>query len=57
MTVTSRPDHEVTVGIAFRALTAEPNLVPALLGASDYLETELIDWAETKIPTVVDHDG
>lgn len=31
--VTDRPDHGVTVGVAFRALTREPDLLPQLLGA------------------------
>jgi len=48
VTITSRPDHDVTIGITFRALTAEPNLLPVLLGAADYLDAELIEWVETK---------
>jgi MOSC domain-containing protein YiiM len=31
--VVSRPDHEVTVALAFRALTSEPDLLPRLLAA------------------------
>jgi MOSC domain-containing protein YiiM len=31
--VTDRPDHDVTVGVAFRALTREPELLPRLLAA------------------------
>ena len=33
VTVTSRPDHDVTVGLAFRALTREPELLPRLRAA------------------------
>jgi MOSC domain-containing protein YiiM len=33
VTVTSRPDHDVTVGVAFRALTREPELLPRLRAA------------------------
>lgn len=31
--VESRPDHDVTVGVVFRALTTEPELLPRLLAA------------------------
>jgi MOSC domain-containing protein YiiM len=31
--VIGRPDHDVTVGLAFRALTLEPDLLPRLLVA------------------------
>lgn len=31
ITIRNRPDHEVTVGMAFRALTCEPDLLPRLL--------------------------
>jgi MOSC domain-containing protein YiiM len=33
ITVLSRPDHEVSVGVTFRALTSEPELLPSLLTA------------------------
>jgi MOSC domain-containing protein YiiM len=33
--VVDRPDHEVTVGLTFRALTLEPALLPLLLTADD----------------------
>jgi MOSC domain-containing protein YiiM len=39
ITVVSRPDHDVTVGVTFRALTREPDLLPRLL-AADALEPE-----------------
>jgi len=31
--VTDRPDHDVTVGLVFRALTREPELLPRILEA------------------------
>lgn len=31
ITVLERPNHQVTVGLAFRALTLEPELLPMLL--------------------------
>lgn len=33
ITVTHRPDHQVTVALTFRALTLEPDLLPQLTGA------------------------
>jgi MOSC domain-containing protein YiiM len=32
ITVLSRPSHDVTIGVTFRALTLEPELLPRLLG-------------------------
>lgn len=37
VTVVTRPDHDVTVGLAFRALTTERALLPRLLAAGDAL--------------------
>ncbi|ORA24376.1 MOSC domain-containing protein [Mycobacterium aquaticum] len=42
--VTERPDHDVTVGIVFRALTLEPQLLHEILRA-DALPTELKELA------------
>jgi MOSC domain-containing protein YiiM len=39
--VVDRPIHEVDVGLAFRALTRAPELLPRLLDAGDDLEPEL----------------
>jgi MOSC domain-containing protein YiiM len=36
--VASRPDHGVTVGVAFRALTTEPDLLPLLVDLPDLAE-------------------
>ena len=33
ITVVSRPSHDVTVALVFRALTLEPELLPSLLPA------------------------
>lgn len=31
VTVEHRPDHDVTIGLSFRAITLEPELLPGLL--------------------------
>ena len=46
VTVVHRPDHEVTSRLAFRALTRERELLPALLAAGDDLPEELRAMAE-----------
>lgn len=33
--ITHRPDHDVTIGLTFRALTREPELLPRLLAAPE----------------------
>lgn len=43
--VTHRPDHGVTAGLAFRALTLERELLPSLLDAGDDLDNELREMA------------
>lgn len=48
LVVEFRPDHRVSVGTAFRALTLEPELCPVLLEASEYLSEETIDRAERR---------
>jgi MOSC domain-containing protein YiiM len=40
ITVEGRPDHDVTVGLVFRAITTEPDLLPQLLSA-DALPADL----------------
>jgi MOSC domain-containing protein YiiM len=42
--VATRPDHDVTIGIAFRAMTTERSLVPRLLDATD-LPRPIYDFA------------
>jgi MOSC domain-containing protein YiiM len=44
ITVVGRPDHEVTIGVTFRALTREPELLPRLL-AADALPAEVKELA------------
>jgi MOSC domain-containing protein YiiM len=43
-----RPDHDVTVGLVFRARMSEPDLLPRLL-AADALQAELKDYARRRI--------
>ena len=38
LVVTDRPDHDVTIGLVFRALTLEPELLPRLLAAEALAE-------------------
>jgi len=38
--ITSRPSHDVTIALMFRALTREPELLPRLLPAGDALPEE-----------------
>jgi MOSC domain-containing protein YiiM len=45
--VVHRPDHSVTVGMVFRALTIEPDLLPAVL-AADALPEEIKDRARRR---------
>lgn len=43
--VLHRPDHDVTVALTYRALTTDPELLPRLLAAGDYLIAELRESA------------
>jgi len=45
--IVSRPDHDVTVSVSFRALTIEPDLLPRLL-AADALPRELRELAQRR---------
>ena len=40
ITVESRPDHDVTISLVFRALTTQRELLPALLAAGEHLGAE-----------------
>jgi MOSC domain-containing protein YiiM len=42
--IVRQPSHDVTVSLVFRALTAEPDLLPLIL-AADALPTECRDTA------------
>lgn len=54
--VVFRPAHEVTIGLVFRALTREPELLPRILVA-DALPEEARDRARRRAPMQVDEDG
>lgn len=47
--VEHRPDHDVTVGMVFRAITTQPELLPSLLDAED-LPEEVKDRAKRRMP-------
>ena len=46
--VVDRPNHDVTVGLVFRALTLEPDLLPRLLEA-DALPDEIKELARRRV--------
>jgi MOSC domain-containing protein YiiM len=48
ITVDYRPDHDVTIGLVFRARMTEPELLPQLLVA-DGLSAELKDYARRRL--------
>lgn len=52
-----RPAHAVTVGETFRALTLEPELCSHVLGASAYLEEEIVERAERREPFLSFSEG
>jgi MOSC domain-containing protein YiiM len=51
--IVHRPEHDVTIGLTFRALTTEPELLPRLLVA-DALEAEARDRARRRQPMALD---
>jgi MOSC domain-containing protein YiiM len=44
--VLERPDHGVTIGTYFRAVTTERHRLPELLAAKEYLPAELLEEIE-----------
>jgi MOSC domain-containing protein YiiM len=54
--VEQRPDHGVTIGLAFRAFTTQPELLPALTDLPD-LPEEMRDIARRRTPLVLDASG
>lgn len=48
ISVENRPDHDVTINLAFRAKMSEPDLAPQLL-AADALSAELKDFARRRL--------
>ena len=56
VTILSRPDHDVTIGVTFRALTREPELLPRLLVADALPEQEKRLAAKRTAPWPGDED-
>ena len=52
--VLSRPEHDVTVSLVFRATTTERDLLPQLLAAGDDLEPEIAEAARERRLVVLD---
>ena len=48
------PDHDVTIGLLFRATTTQRELLPRLLEAREYLDAETIGLAERSETFVLD---
>ncbi|RDH79207.1 MOSC domain-containing protein [Mycolicibacterium moriokaense] len=48
ISVDHRPDHDVTIGLVFRARMSDPTLLPRLL-AADALSSELKDYVRRRI--------
>ncbi|KZS60939.1 MOSC domain-containing protein [Mycobacterium ostraviense] len=48
ITIDHRPDHDVTIGLVFRARMSEPELLPQLLVA-DALSAELLAYARRRL--------
>ena len=42
------PDHDVTIGLLFRATTTQRELLPRLLAARDYLDAETVSLVERR---------
>jgi MOSC domain-containing protein YiiM len=49
ITVTHQPDHDVTIGLVFRARMSDPSLLPQLLSA-DALSDELKAYVRKRLP-------
>ncbi len=48
------PDHDVTIGLLFRATTTQRELLPRLLAARAYLDAETVALVETRTTFVLD---
>ena len=46
--VIQRPDHDVSIGLVFRATTTERSLLPRLLAAEAYLDQDTIDMVRRR---------
>jgi len=53
ITIDYRPDHDVTIGLVFRARMSEPELLPRLLVA-DGLSAELKDYAQRRVASTTE---
>jgi MOSC domain-containing protein YiiM len=49
--VVSRPEHKVTVGLLFRAMTTEPDLLPQVMDAEDALNTGYAEVIRRRLTT------
>jgi MOSC domain-containing protein YiiM len=47
--IVRRPDHDVTVGVAFRAFTLEPDLLPQMLIAADALPPDDLELIRRRL--------
>jgi MOSC domain-containing protein YiiM len=52
--VISRPEHDVSIGLVFRATTTERDLLPRLLAAEDYLDPSTIEMIRRREVFLVD---
>ena len=52
--VVHRPEHDVTVGLCFRATTTEPEALGRLLAAGDDLDPEVRDLVRRRRPMALD---
>jgi MOSC domain-containing protein YiiM len=54
VTVVHRPDHKVTIGLTFRAITFEAERLPGLLPAAGDLPDDVIDRVRRRLPFQLD---
>ena len=54
VTVVHRPEHDVTIALAYRAEVGEPDLLPSLLAAGDDLHPELAEAARSRTTVTID---
>jgi MOSC domain-containing protein YiiM len=52
--VVDRPDHDVSIALVFRATTTDRTLLPRLLAAEDYLETETLELVRQRQTMTLD---
>lgn len=49
ITVLSKPEHDVSVGVTFRAMTTQPELFGRVLTAGEYLPPEVFETATRRV--------